>query len=102
MDNNPFRNLTKEEVKRNEEEARRVELKIKTAVESARACFASTSFAKYRDDVKEAREGLIKLMKLNGETDPIKFAFFCKACLSKIDAFDMMIEEIEKDVKRGK
>ncbi len=97
---NPFRVRSKEEIKRAEQEAQELTKKINKVAEDARACLNSGVFAKYRDSVKEAREGLIRLMKMNSDPDPVKFAFFCKACLSKIDAFDMMIEEINKDAKK--
>ena len=103
MDNlNRFRNKTKDEIKQEALEQAALAKKIATVVDDAHACLNSTVFAKYKESVKEAREGLIKLMKMNAEPDPVKFAFFCKACLSKIDAFDMMIEEVEKDGKKGK
>lgn len=96
---NPFYNPTKEEIKKDEAERKAIELKNQKVVEDAQACLSSTVFAKYRESLKVAREGLIKLMKMNNEPDPVKFAFFCKACLVKIDAFDMMLEEVEKDSK---
>jgi hypothetical protein len=97
---NVFRTPTKDEIKKREEEKKVIETKLKKVVEDAQACLSSTVFAKYRESVKEAREGLIKLMKINSEPDPVKFAFFAKACLVKIDAFDMMLEEVEKDSKK--
>jgi len=97
---NVFRTKTKEEIKKEEAEKKAIEIKLKKVVEDAQACLSSTVFTKYRESVREAREGLIKLMKMNSEPDPIKFAFFCKACLVKIDAFDMMLEEVEKDSKK--
>lgn len=96
----PFRNKDKEELKKEALEKEAIAKKIAKAAEDARECLNSTIFAKYRDSVKEAREGLIWLIKKNAEPDPVKFAFFAKACLSKIDAFDMMLEEIEKDSKK--
>ena len=101
MGNNPFSNKTKEELKKEALEKEALVKKINQVAEDAHACLNSTVFAKYKDSVKEAREGLIKLMKASSEPDPVKFAFLCKACLSKIDAFDMMIEEVEKDSKKG-
>lgn len=97
---NLFRTKTKEEIKKEEAEKKAIELKTKKVVEDAQACLSSTVFAKYKESLKVAREGLIKLMKMNSDPDPVKFAFFCKACLSKLDAFDMMLEEVEKDAKK--
>lgn len=96
----PFRNKSKEEIKKEALEKETLVKKITKVTEDAHACLNSTVFAKYRESVKEAREGLIKMMKINPEPDPVRFAFFCKSCLSKIDAFDMMIEEVEKDSKK--
>lgn len=96
----PFRNKSKIEIQKEAEETKKIVAKIARVIEDAKACLNSTTFAKYRESVKEAREGLIKLMKLSTEPDPVKFAFFAKACLSKIDVFDMMLDEVEKDGKR--
>lgn len=101
MDNNPFGTVSKEEIKKKEAEAKAVEGKIKKVVEDARACLNSTIFLKYKESAKEAREGLIKLMKINSDIEPLRFAFFAKACLAKIDVFDMILEEPEKDSKKG-
>ena len=97
----PFRNKDKKELAREAEESKRIADKIARVIEDAQSCLNSTTFAKYRESVKEAREGLIKLMKLSTEPDPVKFAFFAKTCLSKIDVFDMMLDEVEKDSKKG-
>lgn len=96
----PFSNKSAEEIKKEQEVLHSIQDKINKVYDSARSCLASTDFQKYRESVRQAREDLITLGKLNRETDPVKYAFFCKAIFSKIDAFDMMVEEIEKDAKR--
>lgn len=97
---NPFAPKTKEELEREEQEKQALEKKIKEVAEAAQSCLSDERFIKYRQAVKAAREGLIDVMKRNSEPDPIKFALFCKACLSKIDAWDMIIELVEKDSKK--
>ena len=98
---NPFKPKTKEDIKREAQEKEELAKKIAQVGENARACLNSFIFAKYKESVKEAREGLITLMKKNTEPDPVKFALFAKACLAKIDAWDQMVEEVERDSKKG-
>lgn len=101
MKDNPFRKKNKSEIEKETQEAKRIADKIAKTIESAKKCLASTDFAKYRESVQESREGLIKLMKMNMDADPLKFAFMAKACLAKIDVFDQLIEEVEHDAKEG-
>lgn len=99
---NVFNTPTKEDIKKAEEEKKLLDQKVKQVAEAARAMLASSDFAKYKETVREAREDMIKLMKLHSGDDPLKFAFFAKSCLSKIDAWDMLSEEIEKDARKDK
>ncbi len=98
----PFRTKSKDEIKKEVAEATAIAKKIDKVVKDAQACLASDLFTKYKTSLKEAREGLIKLGKIYAEPDPIKYALFCKTIFTKIDAFDMMLEEIQKDSKKGK
>jgi hypothetical protein len=98
---NPFRTKSAQELEKESEIKKSIENKIKKTIELAGKCLSSSDFAKYRDSVKESREGLIKLMKANIDSDPLKFAFLAKACLAKIDVFDQLIEEVESDAKKG-
>ena len=97
---NPFRTPTAEEKKKKEDAERDAKLKLKQAAEDAKALLNSGASDKYRLSQMEARESLIKLMKLNDDPDPLRFAFFAKACLSKIDVLDIILEEVEKDAKK--
>ena len=103
MDNNknPFRTKNKEEVAREALEAKRIADSISKTVQDAAACLNSSVFLKYKESVKKSREALIKIMQKSSEPDPVKFAFLCKACLSKIDALDMILDEVEHDSKKG-
>ena len=102
MANNPFDPISKEEQKRRAQELLDTQNKIKKTVETAAACLIDERFLKYREDVKSAREGLIVVMKQNSDPDPLRFAFMAKACLAKIDVLDMIIDLVEKDLRKGK
>lgn len=100
MGNNPFDPISKEEQKRRGQELIEIQQKIKKTVQTAAECLSDERFVKYREEVKAAREGLIKIIKQNSDTDPIRFAFLAKACISKVDVLDMIIELVEKDLRR--
>jgi len=100
MADNPFYPKSKQEKDREEKERKDLEERLKAVAETAHTCLSDERFLKYRQAVYEARESLIDMMKRNQEGDPVKFALFCKAALSKIDAWDMIIDMVEKDARR--
>lgn len=99
--NDPFRTKSKKEIEQELVEAKRIADKIADTVKKAQTCLASTDFTKYRDSAQGAIDGLLNLMLMNQDMEPLRFAFFAKACLAKIDVFKQMMEMPEKDAKRG-
>jgi hypothetical protein len=100
MRRNPYKKITEEEKLKKEAQQREIEAKIKGTAKLGRECLSDDKFKKYRDSYIQSREMIISLMKQNNESDPIKFAFFCKACLSKLDGMDMLLDLVDKDAKR--
>ena len=97
----PFRNKTKKEIEQELIEAKIISEKIADTIKKAQTCLASTDFTKYKESAQESIDGLLNLMLMNQDMDHLKFAFFAKACLAKIDVFKQMMEMPEKDAKRG-
>lgn len=85
-----------------QQEASRLELeaKIKAVTETGRLCLDNPLFKRYKDAHLSCREYIIKLMKENVEPDPVKFAFFMKSCIAKIDTLDMLLDAVSKDASR--
>jgi len=97
---NYFREPTKEEKDKKQAELKSIQDNIKRVAKLGRDCLDDAKFKKYKDEYIILREKLLSLMKTYADPDPIKDAFFLRACISKIDVFDTMIESIKKDAKK--
>ena len=95
---NPFKVLTKEEIAKQEKENKDIAEQTKIISESAQHILSSNDGIKYKKDLEESTKRIIKLMMVNTESDPVKYAFFCKACLNKLEVCYELIERVEIDV----
>ncbi len=100
MRKNPYRPLTPEEKLSQEAVALKIKAEVKAVAELGKKCLDNPLFKKYQDRSKQCKELILKAMKENTEPDPIKYALFMKACISKIDVLDMLLEDITKDAKK--
>lgn len=97
---NPFRKKTPEEEVKRLQAQRELEEKLKEVAQLGRDCLSDERFKRYKEAYIKARELLIKKLLENTEPDPIKYAFFAKSYLSKLDGMGMLIEAVEKDAKK--
>lgn len=97
---NPYKPLSAEEKVKQETKDKEMESKLRAIAEGAKLCLDNPIFKSYKDKLVVGRELIIKSMKENTEGDPIKYAFFMKACITRIDTLDMLLEVVEKDARR--
>ena len=100
MRRNPYKPLSVEEKLKLENKDKEIESKLKAIAESAKICLDNPVFKVYKDKLIAGRELVIKSMKENTESDPVKYAFFMKACITRIDTLDMLLEVVEKDARK--
>jgi molecular chaperone DnaK (HSP70) len=94
---NPFASKTPLEVMKSEQEKKDIALRLKEVSECAKHILSSQDAAKYRHELVEARDSLIKTMMNNAEPDPIKFSFFCKSALNRLSVYYDLLDSIEGD-----
>ena len=98
---NPYEPLSKEEIAKREKDKKALEKKIKDIAELGAKCLAHEDFQKYRAELQVTKDEIIRLMIKNVDPDPIKDAFFLRACLNKLDALFMIEDMIQKDTRRA-
>lgn len=99
MIRNPFRDKTAQEIMKSEQEKKDIALHLKEVSECAKHILSSQDAAKYRHELIDARDSLIKMMMNSTEPDPVKFSFFCKASLNRLSVYYDLLNSIEGDVK---
>jgi len=100
MRRNPYKPLSAEEKLKQENKEKDIELRLKAITDRAKLCLDNPIFKDYKDGLAKGRELIIKSMKENAEGDPVKYAFFMKACITRIDTLDMLLEVVEKDARK--
>jgi hypothetical protein len=97
---NPFRNPDLDEVKKREKTKKEIESRLKTISEIGRRILDSSDGIHYKEELTKQRDAIIKLAMVNTESDPIKYALFCKATFSSLSVLYSLIESVEKDARR--
>lgn len=98
--NNPFRNPSRKEVIEQETERKRIDAKITSLAESARRCLDNEDFKRYREEFVKAEREINKMMIENVNPDPVKDAYFLRACLNKLSVIYQLTDMVEKDANR--
>ncbi len=98
---NPFASKTPIEAIKSAQEKREIEERLKKVSESAKHILSSQDAEKYRKELIEARDSLIKTMMNSTEPDPIKFSFFCKSALNRLSVYYDLLDSIVGDSKGG-
>lgn len=96
---NIFGNKTSQEVLKEAKEKAIVAEKTQKISQDAKAILATGIAIKYRDDIDMATKDIVRLMISNTESDPVKFAFFCKTCLSKLSVHYELLDAINRDAE---
>jgi len=97
-----FKAPTKEETEKRDRDLRALEAQTKRVAQLGAECLSDTKFKKYLAEVSALRDRYISAMKEFANPDPVKDAFFLRTCLSKIDVFDMLLDLVKKDIRKGK
>jgi len=97
--NNPYRDPTPEEIAKKEADKKAIAERLKKVSESAKHILSSSDAEKYRKELTEARDSLIKTMMNSTEPDPIAFSFFCKSALNKLSVYYDLLASIEGDAR---
>lgn len=96
---NPFRNPSKEELAKKEAEKSALEESLRSTTEIARQILASSDGKKYREKIKIDLKTLTETLLKVCADDPIKDAYFMRACLNKISVHYDLLKDIEKDAE---
>ena len=96
---NPFRKPTPDEEAKIAQEKKEIEARVAKVAESARRLLYSQDAEKYRKDLEQSTKEMIKYMIANDSADPVKYAFFCRTCLTKLAAYYDILAMIEKDAE---
>ena len=99
MIKNPYSDLTPEEAARREADKKAIADRLKKVSDSAKHILLSTDAEKYRKELIEARDDLIRMMMHSTEPDPVIFAFFCKSALNRLSVYYDLLDSIEGDAK---
>ena len=99
MIRNPFRDKTPQEVMKSAQDKREIEERLKNVSECAKHILSTQDAEKYRKELIDARDSLIKTMMNSTEPDPIKFSFFCKSALNRLSVYYDLLDSIQGDAK---
>ncbi|HAG51719.1 MAG TPA: hypothetical protein DCL42_10370 [Deltaproteobacteria bacterium] len=97
---NPFKPLTTEEIKKQKVEREEIKQRLQCLSSLGQKCMANPDFKKYRDELAEQKDAIIKLMIKAVDPDPMQDAFFLRACLNKLSVYYEILELPEDDASR--
>ena len=100
MFNSPFAAKSKTDIARDKKTKEEIDSKIKYLSDLGRKCLNNPDFIKYRDECIDQKDKIIKLMIVNVNPDPIKDAYFLRACLNKLSALFEILELPKDDAGR--
>lgn len=95
-----FGPLTAEKVQKQKDELESIEKNIKAIAEIGSNCLGDIKFRKYRAEYEKIREELLDFMMVYANPDPVQDGYFLRACLSKLSVLKILIDGVQKDVKR--
>ena len=95
-----FGTPTPEVLAKRKAELENIEKNIKAIAEIGSNCLGDAKFKKYRTEYEKLRNQLLDFMIVYANPDPIQDGFFLRACLSKLGILKILLDGVEKDVKR--
>lgn len=99
MGHNPFAPKTEKEIKDKEKVKKEIELRIKTIATIGQRILSSPDGISYKQELEKQRDSILKLMILTVDPDPLKDAFFVRACLNKLSVVYALLESVERDAR---
>jgi hypothetical protein len=96
---NPYHKLSREEQKIQDAKVKEFKDNMEKVAQSAKSILSSEYGARYVDELNRARESTIDLMMNTANPDPVQDAFFLRACLAKISAFNLLLGSIKRDAR---
>ena len=95
-----FGPLSAEKIAERKNELENIEKNIKAIAEIGSNCLGDIKFKKYRSEYEKLREQLLDFMIVYANPDPIQDGFFLRACISKLGILKIMLDGVQKDVKK--
>jgi len=95
-----FGTPTAEVLAKRKAELENIEKNIQAIAEIGSNCLGDIKFKKYRTEYEKLREQLLDFMIVYANPDPIQDGYFLRACISKLGVLKIMIDSVQKDVKR--
>ena len=93
----PFSNPVAEDKKKKDAEKEALEAALHSTTEIARRILSSDDGKKYQEKIRADLETITeKLLRICAD-DPVKDAYFMRACLNKIAMHYDLLKEIQKD-----
>jgi hypothetical protein len=98
---NPFEPLTIQEQLDIENRKKALAAQMETTAKLAAECLDDPKFQKYRDEFIRMRTEVFENMKQPIDADPIKDAYYLRACINTIIVLNQILEKPQKDAKKG-
>jgi hypothetical protein len=95
-----FGALSAEKLAERKADLEAIEKNIKAIAQIGSDCLGDIKFKKYRAEYEKIREEIIDFMMVYANPDPIQDGHFLRACVSKLSILKIMIDGVQKDVKR--
>jgi hypothetical protein len=99
MGKQSFKPKTVEQLLKEENFKKEIEVKKNSVIKLASECLADPKFMKYQDEFKGLRKHVFELLRQPIDPDPIRDAHYLRGCVNTIIVLDMLIDSVEKDSK---
>ena len=98
---NPYEPLSIEEIAKKTKENKELQNRIKSVAKLASECLDDPKFKKYKEEFEILRHDILNKIKEPIDSDPMKDAYYLRACINSIILLDLMLEKPKADVKKG-
>lgn len=95
-----FGPLSAERIAQHKADLETIEKNIKAIAEIGSNCLGDIKFKKYRTEYEKLRDQLLDFMMVYANPDPIQDGHFLRACISKLGVLKILLDGVQKDVKR--
>lgn len=99
MGKQSFKPKTSEEILKEENFKKEIEVKKQSVLKLASECLDDPKFKKYRKEFEEFRKTVFKYMAEPINPDPTQDSHYLRACINTVNVLDMLIGKVERDAK---
>ena len=98
---NPYEPISKEEQLKMDNEKKELKERLEAITRLAAECLDDPKFKKFKEEFERYREDILDKLAQPLDVDPIKDAYYLRACINTILILDKLLNRPKQDLKKG-